>query len=159
MSGKFTAAEIAELGVQIEENGFEFYTDCAARATDEKLQELFLFLAGEEKSHIQAFKNIHDAVREYQPQESYPDEYFAYMKDLAGEHVFAYSDAGQKAARAIKSDREAIELALTFEKESIAYFEEMKKSLSCDETKVIDALIAEEKKHLEKLTLIQSTYL
>jgi rubrerythrin len=158
MSGEFTAAEIAELGVQIEENGFEFYTGCAERATDVKIKEVFVFLAGEEKRHIAAFKKIHDSALTYQPEELYPDEYFAYMKELAAEHVFSLSGAGQKAALSVTIDRAAIDLALTFEKESIAYFEEMKKSLASDESGLVERLIEQEKIHIEKLTLLKSTY-
>jgi len=159
MSDKFTAAEIAELGIQIEKNGFEFYSDLAKKCAHESIQEVFRYLAGEEKAHIAIFQKIHDSAQEYTPEELYPDDYFAYMKDLASEHVFLQIGAGCEAAKKIESDIEAIDLALTFEKESIKFFEAMKQIVQDSDASIVDKLIVEENRHIEKLNLLKSTYL
>jgi len=159
MSGEFTAAEIAELGIQIEKNGFEFYSKLADKTKEESLKEVFRYLASEEKSHIAAFQKIHDSSRSYDSAELYPDDYFAYMKDLASEHVFSQIGAGLEAADHIQSDIEGIDLALRFENESIKFFEAMKKIVKETEASIVDKLIAEENRHIEKLNLLKSTYL
>jgi rubrerythrin len=159
MSGEFTAAEIAELGIQIEKNGFEFYSKLAERATHESVKEVFSYLAGEEKSHIAAFQKIHDSSQAYDSVDQYPDDYFAYMKDLASEHVFAQAGAGLVSADKVGSEIEGIDIALKFEKESIKFFEAMKKIVKDSDSTVVDKLIEEEKRHIEKLNLLKSTYL
>lgn len=158
MAEKYTAAEVAELGIQIEKNGYAFYRTLAERTTNDDARTIFQFLADEEKEHIGAFQKIHDAAQEYEPEELYPDEYFAYMHDLASDHVFAGAGTGAHQAEEINDDLKAVDVALRFENESITFFEGMKKMVIASDQHVIDTLIAEEKKHVEKLTLLKSTY-
>jgi rubrerythrin len=158
MSEKFTASEIAEMGVQIEKNGHAFYTELARTTNNDDTRQIFNFLADEEKNHIVAFQKIHDSVQVYESEELYPDEYFAYMKDLAADHVFTKFGSGLAKAQAINSDLQAIALALRFENESIKFFEEMKKMVSSEDQSIIDSLILQERRHVEKLNLLKSTY-
>ena len=158
MADLFTAAEVAELGIQIEKNGCAFYRKLAEKTKNEDTQQIFQYLAEEEKRHIVAFQKIHDAVQEYEPEELYPDEYFAYMRDLASEHVFAQIGVGTARAEEIDDDLQAIELALRFENESISFFEAMKKLVIERDVAIIESLIVQERRHVEKLNLLKSTY-
>lgn len=152
MANIFSGSEIVEIGIQIEENGRDFYNALVAQSQSPKAKEVFLFLAGEEEKHIAVFKKILDTVEGYVPPESYPGEYFEYMTALAGEHVFAKKDQGKTAARKVKTDREAVILGMGFEKDSIIFYEGMKKAVPPHDTKVVDEIIAQEKKHLIVLT-------
>lgn len=156
MASNFSAAEIVELGVQIEKNGEAFYLAMAEKAEDKKAAELFTFLAGEERHHIAAFERLHDAVEEYAPHESYPDEYFAYMREIASEHIFIQEPDGAKLAGTMKDEKEALAMALRFENDSIRFYEEMKKLVTSGDLKVVDALIEQEKQHAAKIMSLQS---
>ncbi len=152
MANVFAASEIVEIGIQIEKNGGDFYNVLAEKSRNRKASDLFKFLAGEEKKHIAIFKEILASVKRYEPQEAYPGEYFAYMNTLASEYVFTQKDKGREIAKKIKSDREALEMGIGFEKDSILFYIGIKEAVPEDEHRIIDELIIQEKEHLKKLT-------
>lgn len=153
----FAGSEIVELGVQIEINGWEFYSELAEHTKDKGAKEVFLFLANEEKKHIDTFRDLLKSVVDYQPQESYPGEYFAYMNALASDYVFTQKDKGRELAKQVKSDSEALQIGIRAEKDSIIFFDGMKRFLSQKEQNIIDYLIEQEKSHLQKLYELKKT--
>ncbi len=155
MANIFAGSEIVEIGIQIEKNGKDFYNTLSGQSKIEKARDIFKYLAGEEEKHIAAFQKILDLVEKYEPPESYPGEYFAYMNGLASGYVFTQKEKGSQAAKAAKSDSEAIELGIGFEKDSIIFYEGMKRVIPKHDLKLIDALIAQEKEHLKKLSALK----
>ncbi len=151
MANVFAGSEIVEMGVQIEKNGKDFYDTVLAQTKDEKAKNIFKYLAEEEEKHIVTFRKILDSVHKYEPPESYPGEYFAYMRALASEYVFTQKDKGREIAKSAKSDKAAVSLGVKFEKDSIIFYEGMKKVIPEGQGKVVDALIGQEKNHLLKL--------
>ncbi|MCX5711073.1 MAG: ferritin family protein [Candidatus Omnitrophica bacterium] len=152
MGNIFSASEILEIGVQIEINGKDFYETIAAKTKSRAAKEIFVFLAGEEQRHIKVFEGMLASIGKSVPAESYPEEYAAYMKELASEHIFTRKDKGGEIAKAIKSDKEAVEKGIGFEKDSIIFYEGMKKAIPAYDQKPVDGLIEQEKLHLLKLT-------
>ena len=73
------------------------------------------------------------------------------MRALASEYVFTQRDAGAKVAKDIKSDREAVDFAIGFEKDSIVFYQGMKRIVPEHDLKPLDALIAQEEGHLQNL--------
>ncbi|MBN2190424.1 MAG: ferritin family protein [Candidatus Aureabacteria bacterium] len=151
MGSSFSGSEIVELGIQIERNGFDFYNDLASAIKDEKAKEVFEFLAVEESKHIKVFGKILNSVQDYEPVELYPEEYFAYLKKIADQSVFTKDDKGHEIASKIKDRGEAIEMAVSFEEESIRFFEEAKKVVSPEDELLIDKIILQEEEHIKKL--------
>jgi rubrerythrin len=147
----FRASEVVEIGIQIEVNGKDFYDTLVKQTENEKAKALFKYLAKEEEKHIIAFQRILDVVQTYEPAEAYTDEYFAYMGALAEEHVFTKKDKGVETAKNITNNEEAVELAISFEKDSIIFYDGVKKAVHENEHKIIDSLIDQEKTHLNKL--------
>jgi len=156
MGAIFSGSEIVEIGIQIEKNGRDFYSALAAQSKDIKAQEAFKFLAGEEEKHIKAFEGILDKADELKGEGLASDDYFAYMNALASEHVFTKENTGKAVANTIETDREAVEKAIGFEKESIVFYEGIKKVVPESDKKVIDSLIEQENKHLSQLREIKS---
>jgi len=152
MGNIFSGSEILGIGIQIEINGKAFYETLSAKTKSNAAREIFNFLAGEESRHISVFEAMLTTVENNLPAESYPEEYSAYMKELASEHIFTRKDKGVELARAARSDKEAIEKGIGFEKDSIIFYEGMKKIIPTYDLKVIDGLIEQEKLHLVKLT-------
>ena len=60
-------------------------------------------------------------------------------------------NTGELTARSIKSDKEAIDKAIGFEKDSIIFYEGMKKVVPDYDKKTVDALIIQEQDHLRRL--------
>lgn len=156
MGNIFSGSEIVEIGIQIEKNGKDFYNTAAARSKHASSKELFEFLAGEEERHITTFKKILDGLQKYEPPEAYPDEYFAYMNTLASEYVFTQKDKGSEIAKSLKTDKEVVDKGIDFEKDSIIFYEGIKKAVPEYDIKIIDELISQEQVHLQKLTEIRN---
>jgi rubrerythrin len=152
MSNIFAGSEIVEMGVQIERNGMDFYNALTSTVKDNKAEEVFNYLALEEEKHIAVFQKILDSVQRYEPQEAYPGEYFAYMKALADDYIFTKTGQGQKAAKGVKGAKEAIELGIGFEKDSILFYEGMKKVIPEYDRKIVEGLIVQEQSHLKRLS-------
>jgi len=158
MDKDLRGCEMIEMGIQIEKNGRDFYTDLASRSTYAKAKELFEYLAGEEEKHISKFEKIREDISscDLEPAGAYTEEYFAYMNSLASGCVFTQADKGGEIARNTKSDIEAIRLGIKFEKDSILLYEGMKRVAPADDIEILDRLIGEEKNHLSKLYWLQS---
>ena len=156
MGNIFAGSEILELGVQIEKNGRDFYNTLVSRSKSQQAREIFRYLATEEEKHIVVFKRILEKIEKYEPAEAYPGEYFSYMNALASEHVFTQKDKGEEAAKAAKSDREAVEKGIGFEKDSIIFYEGTKKVVPEHDRQIIDELIIQEQGHLRQLSELKN---
>ncbi|MFA5063611.1 MAG: ferritin family protein [Candidatus Omnitrophota bacterium] len=151
MGNIFAGSEIVEIGIQIENNGRDFYNTLVKQSENPKAREVFGFLAGEEEKHIKVFQGILDKTQKFEPQSLDADDYLGYMKTLAGEHIFTQKNQGDKIAQSIKNDKEAIEVAIRFEEDSIVFYAGMKKIVPEYDHKVIDFLIMQEENHLKQL--------
>ena len=156
MANVFNGSEIVELGIQIEKNGRDFYNVLAKQSKNKKAGDIFKFLAGEEEKHIAVFKDIISSVQRYEPQEAYTGEYFAYMNALAGEYVFTEKDKGAEIAKRIKTDKEAIDMGIGFEKDSILFYAGLREVVPEEAHKPVDALMAQERNHLRQLADLKS---
>ncbi len=153
----FAGSEIVELGIQIEKNGRDFYNALVEQLKNQKAKEAFKYLAGEEEKHIAVFQNILDSVHKYEPPESYPGEYFAYMNALARDYVFTQKDKGREIAKNVKGDKEAISLGIGFEKDSIIFYVGMKKVVPEYDHKIVDKLITQEQDHLRQMSELKES--
>jgi rubrerythrin len=151
MGNIFAASEIVELGIQIEINGVAFYNALAKQTKNEKAQDVYRYLAGEEKKHIAVFQGILEKLDKYEPPQAYADEYLVYMNVLASEYIFTQKDQGEIEAKKTKTDIEAVETGIKFEKESMLFYESMKRVVPEYGHKTLDELITQEHNHLKTL--------
>lgn len=157
MSNVFSSSEIVEIGIQIEKNGRDFYNALAEKSKNPQAREIFKFLAGEEEKHIVVFQEILEKVEKYEPPESYPGEYFAYMKGLASEHIFTKRDQGKQQALKASDEKQAVDMGMGFEQDSIIFYEGMKKVVPEFSQKIVDELIIQEQGHLKQLGDLKKT--
>ena len=158
MGNLFAASEIVELGIQIEKNGADFYNALIQKTDNDKARDVFKYLSDEEKKHIAAFQGILDKLDKYEPPGNYADDYLAYMNVLAGEYIFTQEGKGEVEARKIKTDTEAAEAGIKFEKESILFYEGMKKVVPEYGHKILDQLIIQEHNHLKTLVDLKQKF-
>jgi len=151
MGNIFVGGEIVEIGIQIENNGRDFYNTLVKQSKDPKAQEVFRFLAGEEEKHIKVFLGILESTQKFAPQGLDAEDYLRYMKVLAKESIFTQKDRGEEIAQNTKSDKEAVGVAIRFEEDSIVFYVGMKKIVPEYDHKVIEALIMQEENHLKQL--------
>jgi rubrerythrin len=151
MGNIFAGSEIVEIGIQIEKNGRDFYNTLTGQSKNSAASDIFKYLAGEEEKHIAVFQGILSKTEKYEPQGLDADQYYAYMNALASGYVFTQKDKGQEVAKKIKSDKEAVDMGIGFEKDSIIFYEGIKKAVPDYDQKIVDGLIAQEQGHLMQL--------
>lgn len=153
MSGLFSGKEVLEIAIQIEKNGYTFYSQAAKKVTDKTARELIEWLAQEEKSHISRFEDI---LSSFNPEEldmspAEFEEYSLYLKALADARVFTTELKAEEAAREVKSGKEAIDLAIGFEKDSLLFLHGIRMMVKGPDAVVVEELQREEMLHLKKL--------
>ena len=145
------ASEVLKIAIQIEKNGLAFYTEVKNRSKNFPVQEVFGFLAQEEVKHEHTFKALLEKVGDEAPAESYPGESAMYLEAIAGENIFTKGDAMKQLVQKALNDKEAIDLAIGFEKDSMLFFGEIKKFVPKTDQAVVERVIGEEREHLVKL--------
>jgi rubrerythrin len=151
MAVPLRASEVIQFAIRIEENGEAFYRQMAEKIKTKDIKDLFNRLANEEVSHRDIFQHMVSKIEQYEPMETYPGEYFAYLRAYADGHVFTKEKKGQLMARKIKTAKEALEFAIRAEIDSILYYMEAKNLVPEDQKGIIDKVIEEERKHYLKL--------
>ena len=147
----FNSSEIYQFAIKIEENGEKFYRQMVTKLPDKKVKELFTFLADEEVQHKATFSAMLSKFEDYKPAESYPGEYFAYLKAYADNLVFGFGKFDKDIAN-IENAESALQFAIGKELDTIMYFQEMKNLVPESERKRINAIIEEERRHVVKLS-------
>ncbi|MCX5782421.1 MAG: ferritin family protein [Elusimicrobia bacterium] len=152
MGNLFNSSEIVKFAVQIEKNGRDFYDQAAKSVKAEGAKKIFEYLSNEEQLHIAVFETILKQMDTNEPAERYPGEYADYMLALVSENVFTKNKQGYEIARKIRNDKQALELAIGFEKDSILFYYEMKRYVWEGFHKDVDKLIVQEQEHLRKIS-------
>ncbi len=146
----FRVSEVFEIAIKIEENGEKFYRHAATLAENTSARDMFTYLAEEEIKHKRTFEGMLSKVQEYQPPESYPGEYFAYLRAYAEGLIFSPEKIRTEFAR-VKNVTDAIDFAIQREIESILYYIETKQLVPASQRDDIDRIIEEERRHYLKL--------
>jgi rubrerythrin len=153
MLNSFDSSEIVKLGIQIEKNGRDFYDHASKTVKADKVRQVFEYLYSEEQAHIAVFESVLNKIDEgYQPAEKHTAEYAEYLGALVEENLFTKAKQGYEVARTIKNDKQALEISLGIEKDSILFYSEMKKVLEAGVHGDIDKLIASEQEHFKRLS-------
>ena len=151
----FNAREIFDIGMQIEVNGKAFYEAAAKKTAETSMKEFFLELAAWENTHIKLFSELRDALPKAAgnvPVFDPNDEAAMYLQATADSHVFVKNKDMVGLVAGCKGPQDILDLAMTFEKDSVVYYTTMKKvvapNLGQDK---VDRLIDEEIKHISML--------
>jgi rubrerythrin len=156
MSIDFNADEIFQLGVQIETNEKTFYKTVARNTFDPSVKGLFSELAKWESEHQELFEQLRKVLPDSAKRETLFDpegELSLYMSAMAESHVFIKDKEILALASKCKTPAEALDLAITFEKDSVVFFTTMKSVVPEHLGKEkLDLLINEEIRHIFILT-------
>jgi rubrerythrin len=150
----FNAVEAVKIAISIETNGLKFYLDAAKRFAPSPAADLFARLAGEEVHHKEYFEKLLEGLPKDGPTAFDPDnEMDQYLEMMAGMHVFQQDPAEvKKTLDAIKTQKDALELAINFEKDSVLFYVQLKEAAAGVADAIsVEKLIAEEARHLRIL--------
>jgi len=154
----FNAAEVFKIAVQIEENGKKFYEQSLSCIDDPDVRKLFEELAQEEVEHKKKFQSFLAEL----PKEAAAPTVFdpdnqaeQYIKMMADQHVFAHSGSVDSKVCELKDMKDALRLAINFEKDSVIFFLSMQEATDSAKGKeLISLLVKEEQQHLRRLSAV-----
>lgn len=156
MSIFFKASDIFRFAVRIEENGERFYRHAAEVVEDTHSKKIFTYLADEENQHKKTFETLLSNIDEYEPFESYPGEYLAYLRSFVDKLVFPNEEFDRE-IRKINDLSSILDFGIQRELDSLLYYYEVKRSTPKNQQKLIDKIIDEERKHFTQLSEFKKT--
>ncbi len=148
MTEESAGKEFLELAIEIERNGYNFY-ESAAQGKSKEMQDILIQLAGREREHEHTFRDMLTRVGGYVPENPY--ENYQYIKSLADSSIFAGKQAQALLTRKTMTDIGAVEAGISFEKDSILLYSEVRGMVPRQDQNIIDMITNEEKKHLSEL--------
>ena len=157
MANVFKGSEVMEIAIDMEQNGYRFYSGIASKMKGKTVKSVFEFLAGEEKKHEEVFKNMLSKIGKEDVPDALKEDYELYIKSVADSHIFAGPNFNKMMATASKKTNDAINAGIAFEKDSIIFFQEMLNYVPESQHKKVRALVDEEKKHLTKLIQLKDS--
>jgi rubrerythrin len=153
----FNAVEVFAIAIQIEENGKMFYDRGREIIKDPEVQKLFEELAQEEIKHKEKFESLKSQLPSSAAAATVFDpnhELNLYLKMMADQHVFISSTATRAQLDQISDARDALKLAIEFEKDSVIFFLSMQEATEGAKGKeFIGTLVKEEQAHLRRLSV------
>lgn len=148
----FSANEVVELAMRIEQKGQAFYLLAADEAKDPAAKEFFDFFAEEESRHELFFRGMRDRLGNIEvPPGSDYEEYTQYVMALVDSHDVFNFDYTEAFKGEDFSFEEAVRAAMRFEKDTILLFTELKRMVPDSERKFVEECIDEERGHLRML--------
>jgi rubrerythrin len=147
-----TGDEIIEMAMRLEESGEVFYNAAAGKAADASVKTLFEELALQEQYHRRAFQQMGRDVVELALSPEQWDQFQAYTGALLQNHFFANPENALHIAAQARDERQALEAALAFEKETLLFFHELRDAVRGPGQQTVDRIIDEEKQHIQRLS-------
>ncbi|MGB9721455.1 MAG: ferritin-like domain-containing protein [bacterium] len=140
MANLFCASEVIEISIEARKRGLDFYKRVVKKTKSSEIKETFQWLASEEEKQINSLQEILKKIEVCQPFELYPDEYSMYVQALLKRHTFNNIKKKDLLKR-IKTNADAIDMAIEYEKDSLLILYEMKHFVRRPELKIINKLI------------------
>jgi len=153
--GVFTASDIVEVAIRIEENGVNFYKFAEQIAKKEAEKNLFADLAQAEVAHKRTFEKLLAGVEKSNLTESYEGEYGSYLRSYVDNNLIFTKEVMDKQLSKIKDTAAALDFAIQRELDSILYYHEIKKMVPAAQHDTIEKIIEEERKHFLSLTAMK----
>ncbi|HTZ18324.1 MAG TPA: ferritin family protein, partial [Dissulfurispiraceae bacterium] len=124
-----------DFAAYIEKNGYDFYSQASKKFSDHKIVELLEYLAIEETKHETLFKKLAKSADTFNAEESYGGEFNAYMKEFCASHSLASRDTLRTILDNLKTFEDVLDMAISFEKDSVVFFLELKYMAAFDKIK------------------------
>ncbi len=150
----YSADELLEMSLKIEEDGEKFYTHLSEKFSDPKKKEFFSYLASQEREHAKTFKEISKGlVEETDP--IFWEEASKYIRSVVENRIFPnLQEMIEKTEN--MSLNEILDFAISIEKETVIFYEELYDLVREKRSKeILSKIIREEVSHVRKLSLLK----
>jgi rubrerythrin len=146
------AADAVEMAMGIETSGEAFYRAVAKKTQTLEVRVLFEDLADQEVRHYAAFKKLQKELGDalLMSQEDW-EQYQGYLQATVQSALFEGPEKALAAAETVTDEKEALRMAMSFEKETILFFYNVRDVATGGKQEIIDRIIAEEKSHVRRL--------
>lgn len=152
------ANDIVDLAMQVEKNGEAFYRAVAGTTHSAETRELFVDLAAQEVKHYATFSRLAASIGEKQWMSDQEwDDYLKYLRTTVQSTFFEGKDKALAAAREVKDEKQALRMAIAFEKETLLFFYDLRDAVPAVHRTLVNTIVNEEKSHIVRLaSLLQS---
>lgn len=154
----FTANDIVEVAVRIEENGITFYNFAEKIAKTEDAKKLFAQPAQAEAAHKRTFEKLLSQIESYTPPERYIGEYADYLRNYVDNNLIFTKEVMDKQLSKVTDTVGALEFAMQRELDSVLYYHEVKNLVPTVQHETIEKIINEERKHYAMLVEMKKKY-
>ena len=145
----FTAEEIFDLAVQIEENGEAYYREAVKVVAEPSIRGLLAWLADEEVRHRKCFIDLKSAARSGLNDDWAGRISGAFLQSSVNEHAFSLDDIDFSQ---IQSVGDLLRIAVGFEQDSIMFYEILQGFVTeLSVGKHVSEILKEERRHVEML--------
>jgi len=142
----FTAQDILDIAIRLEENGEKTYLDARRHISDDELKTLLTWIAQEEHDHARWFTELKNRLTRGEDHHLIADLSRALVEDVVKGQVFSLQEVDFET---IDTPDKMIRTFIGFEDDTIAFYDILKTFI--DDTAIADQLeriISEEKKHM-----------
>jgi rubrerythrin len=130
--------------IQMEKDGYSFYTKAAAQTTSDMGRSIFESIANDELIHLNIFEKM---FKDIVGKDEW-DELVNSSKKYANINLFPKDLKEVTGANPDANEIDALRIAMDGEKEAIEYYTKIRDSLSDDQVKeIINEIIEQEKNH------------
>jgi rubrerythrin len=142
-----SAKEIMKVALQIEEKGYALYKTLSQDESRKDTKKVFEHLAQEEKRHFAVLRSLYGDIIE--PSDTLKQERsLPYLQRLMDNLVF---DQLEERIRMVRTENEGVDIAITFEKDTILFYIELYSILRVEDYETVNEILLMEKEHLTKL--------
>jgi len=141
--------DLIKTAIQMEKDGYEFYTKAAAQTSDDLGKKLFESIALDETVHLRTFQKMFD--------DEMGEEEWTAVEKTAVKHkdipVFPKDLEQVEGASPDSNQLDALNIAMKSEQEAIDYYAKIKEGLTDEKAKqVVEMIINQERNHYTLLS-------
>ena len=145
----FSAAEIIDFAIQIEQNGERLCREMAQRNIDPGLASLLEWMAEQEAQHIKWFSDLRLKINITGNMSQLEKFGKGLLKDVIGDQSFSLRDADLSEIQNIK---DLLSLLIEFERDTVLFYEMLQTAVEDKRTiSFLDKIIAEENQHVVQI--------
>ena len=157
MAEKYAGTEVLQMAVELEKKGKAFYDGVVAAMKDEKVKDIFQYLADEEVRHEKVFRTMLADLEPVPVSGPYDDtDMILYFKSLIDRRIFPDADEGVSMKKELSDTAPAIRIALSLEKDAVLFFHEMLSVTHEKDHPAVERIIEEERDHIRRILKLKS---
>jgi rubrerythrin len=145
------------MAVEAEKAGQQYYAGAAETAKTPAVKDLFNFLAHEEAKHERTFRNLYQKLKASPSELPYDwNDVVQYLKVIVDTRFFLAPEKALSLAQAARTEAEALDFALEFEKATLLFYLEIAGLIKSEHRTVVTELVQQERMHIRKLGAVRT---